>query len=76
MSSSLSNHVGVVTAGVPGIGLAICDRLIGEGVRVAAGFSCNGRAAEAFLDDTEATGRSFIRGRSRTLPTASGWWPR
>jgi NAD(P)-dependent dehydrogenase (short-subunit alcohol dehydrogenase family) len=62
MASSLSDHVALVTGGVRGIGLAICEHLIGEGVRVAAGFSRNGPAAEAFLDRYGDHGASIHQG--------------
>ena len=50
MGSELSEHVALVTGGVRGIGLAIGEALMAEGARVAAGFSRNGPAAEAFVE--------------------------
>jgi NAD(P)-dependent dehydrogenase (short-subunit alcohol dehydrogenase family) len=39
-----------VTGGIRGIGLAICERLMNRGVRVAAGYSSNSDAAQLFCD--------------------------
>jgi len=62
MSSELSGHVALVTGGVRGIGLAICESLLAEGVRVAAGFSRNGPAAEAFMDAHGDRGATIHQG--------------
>ena len=62
MSSELSGHVALVTGGVRGIGLAICEALLAEGVRVAAGFSRNGPAAEAFMDAYGDRGATIHQG--------------
>jgi NAD(P)-dependent dehydrogenase (short-subunit alcohol dehydrogenase family) len=62
MGSGLSNHVALVTGGVRGIGLAICEHLIGEGVRVAAGYSRNGSAAESFLESFGDHGATIHQG--------------
>ncbi len=62
MSSELSEHVALVTGGVRGIGLAICEALLAEGVRVAAGFSRNGPAAEAFMDAYGDRGATIHQG--------------
>jgi acetoacetyl-CoA reductase len=62
MSSELSEHVALVTGGVRGIGLAICEALMAEGVRVAAGFSRNGPAAEAFVDAYGDRGATIHQG--------------
>ncbi|MFN8122786.1 MAG: beta-ketoacyl-ACP reductase [Thermoleophilia bacterium] len=62
MSSELAGQVALVTGGVRGIGLAICEALIAEGVRVAAGYSRNGAAAEEFLAANEARGASIHQG--------------
>jgi NAD(P)-dependent dehydrogenase (short-subunit alcohol dehydrogenase family) len=45
----MEGQVALVTGGVRGIGLAICDALVRRGARVAAGYSRNTEAAEAFL---------------------------
>ncbi len=62
MSSGLTDQVALVTGGVRGIGLAISEILIAEGVRVAAGFSRNGPAAEAFLEKHADHGASIHQG--------------
>lgn len=62
MGSSLSDHVALVTGGVRGIGRAICGRLIAEGVRVAAGYSRNGPAADSFLEEFGDRGASIHQG--------------
>ncbi len=62
MSSELSEHVALVTGGVRGIGLAIAEALLAEGVRVAAGFSRNGPAAEAFVDAYGDRGATIHQG--------------
>ena len=62
MASGLTDHVALVTGGVRGIGLAISEILIAEGVRVAAGFSRNGSAAEAFLEKHAGHGASIHQG--------------
>jgi NAD(P)-dependent dehydrogenase (short-subunit alcohol dehydrogenase family) len=62
MSSELSEHVALVTGGVRGIGLAIAEALLAEGVRVAAGFSRNGPAAEAFIDAYGDRGATIHQG--------------
>jgi acetoacetyl-CoA reductase len=62
MSSELSEHVALVTGGVRGIGLAIAEALLAEGVRVAAGFSRNGPAAEAFVEAHGDRGATIHQG--------------
>jgi|SRR5215207_6835596 len=62
MSSELSEHVALVTGGVRGIGLAICEALMAEGVRIAAGFSRNGPAAEAFVERHGDRGATIHQG--------------
>ena len=46
----MTGQVALVTGGVRGIGLAICERLVARGVRVAAGYSRNKEAADAFRE--------------------------
>jgi NAD(P)-dependent dehydrogenase (short-subunit alcohol dehydrogenase family) len=48
--TDMTGQVALVTGGIRGIGLAICERLINRGVRVAAGYSANSAAAQAFQD--------------------------
>jgi len=48
--ADMTGQVALVTGGIRGIGLAICERLINRGVRVAAGYSANRDAAQAFRD--------------------------
>ena len=62
MASGLSDHVALVTGGVRGIGLAISELLIAQGARVAAGYSRNGEAAEAFLEKYADHGVSVHQG--------------
>jgi NAD(P)-dependent dehydrogenase (short-subunit alcohol dehydrogenase family) len=46
--ADMTGQVALVTGGIRGIGLAICERLMDRGVKVAAGYSANADAAEAF----------------------------
>jgi NAD(P)-dependent dehydrogenase (short-subunit alcohol dehydrogenase family) len=62
MGSELSGHVALVTGGVRGIGLAIGEALMAEGARVAAGFSRNGPAAEAFVEKYGDMGATVHQG--------------
>jgi acetoacetyl-CoA reductase len=48
--ANMKGQVALVTGGIRGIGLAICERLVGRGVRVAAGYSANAEAARQFRD--------------------------
>jgi NAD(P)-dependent dehydrogenase (short-subunit alcohol dehydrogenase family) len=51
-----------VTGGVRGIGLAISEIMIAQGARVAAGYSRNGPAADAFLEKHADRGASIHQG--------------
>jgi acetoacetyl-CoA reductase len=62
MGSELSEHVALVTGGVRGIGLSICEALMAEGARVAAGYSRNGPAADAFLEAHRERGATIHQG--------------
>ena len=53
--SDMAGQVALVTGGVRGIGLAISERLARRGVRIAAGYSYNRRAAEALCDELGST---------------------
>jgi acetoacetyl-CoA reductase len=46
----MNGQVALVTGGIRGIGLAICERLLDRGVTVAAGYSSNTEAARQFAD--------------------------
>jgi len=48
--ADMTGQVALVTGGIRGIGLAICERLMNRGVRVAAGYSSNSEAAQLFAD--------------------------
>jgi acetoacetyl-CoA reductase len=49
--ADMDGQVALVTGGIRGIGLAICDRLTSRGVHVAAGYSRDAEAAKRFSDD-------------------------
>ncbi|MGI9657262.1 MAG: beta-ketoacyl-ACP reductase [Gaiellaceae bacterium] len=51
MDSPMANQVALVTGGARGIGRAICDRLLGCGATIAAGYSRNGEMAERLAED-------------------------
>jgi acetoacetyl-CoA reductase len=48
--ADMNGQVALVTGGIRGIGLAICDRLMSRGIKVAAGYSSNHDAAQLFAD--------------------------
>jgi acetoacetyl-CoA reductase len=48
--ADMTGQVALVTGGIRGIGLAICERLINRGVKVAAGYSTNRDAAGQFAN--------------------------
>jgi len=48
--ADMNGQVALVTGGIRGIGLAISERLMNRGVKVAAGYSANTDAATAFTD--------------------------
>jgi acetoacetyl-CoA reductase len=48
--AEMNGQVALVTGGIRGIGLAICERLMNRGVHVAAGYSSNHDAAQQFAD--------------------------
>ena len=62
MERELSGQVALVTGGVRGIGLAIAERLIARGVHVAAGYSRNVEAADAFMAQYGERGASVHKG--------------
>jgi len=61
-TSDMAGQVALVTGGIRGIGLSICGRLIGRGVRVAAGYSRNEESARMFLDTHGSTGATVHQG--------------
>jgi acetoacetyl-CoA reductase len=60
--ADMRGQVALVTGGVRGIGLAICERLIQRGVLVTAGYSRNEQAAHDFLKTRESQGASVGQG--------------
>jgi acetoacetyl-CoA reductase len=46
----MNGQVALVTGGIRGIGIAICERLMNRGVKVAAGYSSNDEAARQFAE--------------------------
>ena len=48
--ADMNGQVALVTGGIRGIGLAICERLLDRGITVAAGYSSNTDAAQQFAD--------------------------
>ena len=60
--ADMAGQVALVTGGVRGIGLAICERLAGRGVKVAAGYSRDKDTAQRFLDAHGDHGASIHQG--------------
>ena len=60
--ADMNGQVALVTGGIRGIGLAICERLMNRGVRVAAGYSSNREAAQQFADKYADHGVSIHQG--------------
>jgi acetoacetyl-CoA reductase len=60
--TDMNGQVALVTGGIRGIGLAICERLMDRGVRVAAGYSSNSDAARQFADKYADRGVSVHQG--------------
>src|ERR1700732_1614380 len=48
--ADMHGQVALVTGGIRGIGLAICERLMNRGVKVAAGYASHADAAKQFAD--------------------------
>src|SRR5579859_6821816 len=48
--ADMNGQVALVTGGIRGIGLAICERMMNRGIKVAAGYSSNRDAAQQFSD--------------------------
>jgi acetoacetyl-CoA reductase len=60
--ADMHGQVALVTGGVRGIGLAICERLAARGVTVAAGYSRDKDTAQRFLDTYGDRGASIHQG--------------
>jgi acetoacetyl-CoA reductase len=60
--AEMNGQVALVTGGIRGIGLAICERLMNRGVRVAAGYSSNRDAAQQFADKYAGHGVTVHQG--------------
>jgi NAD(P)-dependent dehydrogenase (short-subunit alcohol dehydrogenase family) len=58
----MNGQVALVTGGIRGIGLAICERLMNRGITVAAGFSSNHDTAQQFADKYADHGVSIHQG--------------
>jgi acetoacetyl-CoA reductase len=62
MADALTGQVALVTGGVRGIGLAICEHLISKGVTVAAGAKHPTDASRAFVDKHTGDGTTIHYG--------------
>jgi len=60
--AEMNGQVALVTGGIRGIGLAICERLMNRGVHVAAGYSSHHDAAQQFADKYAGHGVSVHQG--------------
>jgi len=60
--ADMNGQVALVTGGIRGIGLAICERLMNRGVTVAAGYSANTEAARQFADKYADYGATVHQG--------------
>jgi NAD(P)-dependent dehydrogenase (short-subunit alcohol dehydrogenase family) len=60
--ADMNGQVALVTGGIRGIGLAIGERLMNRGVKVAAGYSANADAAQQFADKYADQGVSVHQG--------------
>jgi acetoacetyl-CoA reductase len=58
----MTGQVALVTGGIRGIGLAICERLMNRGVKVAAGYSSNQETAQQFAHKYADHGVSIHQG--------------
>jgi len=58
----MNGQVALVTGGIRGIGLAICERLMNRGIKVAAGYSSNRDAAQQFADKYAEAGVTVHQG--------------
>jgi len=60
--ADMNGQVALVTGGIRGIGLAICQRLMNRGVKVAAGYSSNHEAARHFAGKYADQGATIHQG--------------
>jgi len=60
--ADMTGQVALVTGGIRGIGLAICERLMNRGVKVAAGYAGNRAAALQFCDKYANYGATIHQG--------------
>jgi len=60
--ADMNGQVALVTGGIRGIGLAICERLMNRGIKVAAGYSSNRDAARQFADKYAEAGVTVHQG--------------
>ena len=60
--ADMTGQVALITGGIRGIGLAICERLINRGVHVAAGYSSNREAAQQFCHKYAGYGVTIHQG--------------
>jgi NAD(P)-dependent dehydrogenase (short-subunit alcohol dehydrogenase family) len=60
--ADMTGQVALVTGGIRGIGLAICERLMNRGIKVAAGYSSNREAAQQFADKYAGHGVTIHQG--------------
>src|SRR6266478_7075783 len=60
--ADMTGQVALVTGGIRGIGLAICERLMNRGIKVAAGYSSNRDAARQFADKYAEAGVTVHQG--------------
>jgi acetoacetyl-CoA reductase len=60
--ADMNGQVALVTGGIRGIGLAICERLMNRGVTVAAGYSASTEAARQFADKYADRGATVHQG--------------
>lgn len=60
--ADMQEQVALITGGVRGIGLAICERLAARGVTVAAGYSRDKDTADLFLEKFAEHGASIHQG--------------
>jgi len=60
--ADMTGQAALVTGGIRGIGLAICERLMNRGVKVAAGYSSNQETAQQFADKYADHGVSVHQG--------------